>query len=258
MFVTGFQDSMVVMRFAQLELERNQWRNFTFNIDSTGMYTNLPANDPTTFNTLAVNIEENDQRQPIPYAIPPGILRQQQLSNNNVQIFLNEQSLSLQICNLPKGQARGVFKTMNLDMRQYGRLLMFIHAESVQNAQPLLDGDIDAVIRIGSDFVGNYYEVKIPLKITPFGATDSTIIWPAVNNLDFDLSILTRLSKQKEINLVFPLPNIIKKQLANGRSYAIIGNPNLGEVQGILMAVENVRQEVACTEVWFDELGWIT
>ena len=253
MFVTGFQDSMVVMRFAQLELERNQWRNFTFNIDSTGMYTNLPANDPTTFNTLAVNIEENDQRQPVRYAIPPGILRQQQLSNNNVQIFLNEQSLSLQICNLPKGQARGVFKTMNLDMRNYGRLLMFIHAESVQNAQPLLDGDIDAVIRIGSDFVGNYYEVKIPLKITPFGATDSTIIWPSVNNLDFDLSLLTAL-KTKRNSLGIPSSQYYSETVAGGRSYAIIGNPNLGQVQGILMSVENVKQEVACTEVWFDEL----
>ncbi len=148
MFVTGFEDSVVVMRFGKLELVRNQWRKFTYNIDTTGMYTNLPTNDPTTVNILAVNLEENDQRQPIPYRIPPGIERQQQLSNNNVQLFLNEQALSVQICDLQKDQARGVFKTMNLDMRQYGRLLMFIHAESVQGAQPIQDGDLNAVIRI--------------------------------------------------------------------------------------------------------------
>ena len=52
----------------------------------------LPANDPTTADVLAVNIEENDQRQPIPYVQPPGIERQQQISNNNVQLLLNEQS----------------------------------------------------------------------------------------------------------------------------------------------------------------------
>ena len=57
---------------------------------------------PIEFNTLAVNLEENDQRQPIPYIIPPGIERQQQLSNNNVQLFLNEQSLSIQVCGLQK------------------------------------------------------------------------------------------------------------------------------------------------------------
>ncbi len=253
MFVTGFQDSMVVMRFGKLELVRNQWRKFTYNIDTTDMYTNLPANDPTTLNTLAVNVEENDQRQPIPYRIPPGIERQQELSNNNVQLFLNEQALSVQICGLQKGQARGVFKTMDLDMRQYGRLLMFIHAESVQGAQPLQDGDLNAVIRLGSDFVGNYYEVKIPLKITPFGSTDSLAIWPAANNLDFDLDILTKL-KMARNKLGVPTSQYYSETQADGRSYAIIGNPNLGEVQGILLSVENAKLESACTEVWFNEL----
>ncbi len=159
----GFDDS-VVMRFGKLELVRNQWRKFKNKIDTTGMYTNLPTPDPTTVNVLAVNIEENDQRQPIPYRIPPGIERQQQLSNNNVNLFLNEQSLSMQVCGLPQYEARGLFKTMNMDMRQYGKLSMFIHAESVVGAQPIEDGDLRAVVRIGNDFSGNYYEVKIPLK----------------------------------------------------------------------------------------------
>ena len=167
MFVTGFDDS-VVMRFGKLELVRNQWRKYQYKIDTTGNYVNLPANDPTIVNTLAVNVEENDQRDPIIYRIPPGIERQQQLSNNNVALFLNEQSLSVQVCGLQQTEARGVFKTMNLDMRQYGKLSMFIHAESVKNQQPINDGDMYAVIRIGNDFAGNYYEVKIPLKITPF------------------------------------------------------------------------------------------
>ena len=35
----------------------------------------------------------------------------------------------MQICDLQQEQSRGVFKTMNLDMRQYGKLRMFIHAE---------------------------------------------------------------------------------------------------------------------------------
>src|SRR4029079_7419573 len=60
MFVTGFDDS-VVMRFAKLELVRNQWRKFNSKIDETGQFVNLPAPDPTTVNILAVNVEENDQ-----------------------------------------------------------------------------------------------------------------------------------------------------------------------------------------------------
>ena len=90
------------MRFGKIELVRNQWRKFQFETDTQGQYVNLPVPDPVTLNTLAVNLEENDQREPVKYVSPPGIERQQQLSNNNVQLFLNEQALSLQFCGLPK------------------------------------------------------------------------------------------------------------------------------------------------------------
>jgi len=252
MFVSGFEDS-VVMRFGKLELVRNQWRKFKNKIDTTGMYTTLPVPDPTTVNVLAVNIEENDQREPIPYRIPPGIERQQQLSNNNVALFLNEQSLSVQVCDLLQHDARGVFKTMNLDMRQYGKLSMFIHAESVPGQQQLADGDLAAVIRIGNDFSGNYYEIKIPLKITPPGTTDSLLIWPEANYLDFSLDELTQL-KTRRNKAGVPASFYFKETHADGRTFAIIGNPNLGEVRGMLMGVENLRNESICTEVWFNEL----
>jgi cell surface protein SprA len=252
MFVTGFDDS-VVMRFGKLELIRNQWRKYRYKIDSTGMYTNLPMPDPTTVNTLAVNIEENDQRQPIPYRIPPGIDRQQQLSNNNVPLFLNEQAISVQVCGLSKEEGRGVFKTMNLDMRQYKRLQMFIHAESVLNYQRIDFGDMNAIIRIGNDFSGNYYEIKIPLRITEFGEKDSLKIWPAENNLDFDLDNLTRLKSKR--NRLGGSPSLYYEEIMpDGRSYAILGNPNLGEVRGMLLGVENLKHESMCTEVWFNEL----
>ncbi len=252
MFATGFSDS-VVMRFGKLELVRNQWRKFKNKIDTTGQFVNLPVPDPTNVNTLAVNIEENDQRQPIPYRIPPGIERQQQLSNNNVALFLNEQALSVRVCGLQKSEARGVFKTMNLDMRQYKRMQMFIHAESVAGSQVIADGVMFAVIRIGSDFSGNYYEIRIPLKITLPGETDSLKIWPEVNNLDFDLGDLTKL-KMRRNKAGFSTAGYYKETLANGRTYAIVGNPNLGEVRGMLLAVENPFMEVICTEVWFNEL----
>ncbi len=252
MFVTGFSDS-VVMRFGKLELVRNQWRKYKYEIDSTGLYTRLPQPDPTTVNVLAVNIEENDQRDPIPYRIPPGIERQQQLSNNNVSLFLNEQSLSMQVHDLQKDESRGVFKTMNLDMRQYKKLRMFIHAESVRNQQPIDFGDLYAVIRIGNDLSGNYYEVRIPLKITPFGATDSLEIWPAENNLDFDLDDLVNL-KARRNRSGGPPSDYYFETTADGRIYAVLGNPNLGEVRAMLMAVQNLRKETLWTEVWFNEL----
>jgi cell surface protein SprA len=254
MFATDFENSLV-MRFGKLELVRNQWRKFKYEINQTGQYVQLPTNDPVTVNTLAVNLEENDTRTPIPYKIPPGIERQQQLSNNNVQLFLNEQSLSVQLKNLPPGEARGVFKTMNLDMTQYGKLKMFVHAEGIQTCGTgiIQDDQLTAVVRIGSDFVSNYYEVRIPLKRTEYDDTTELAIWPELNNLDFALKDLTDLKMRR--NRAGGAPSVYYSEpAANGRQYAILGNPNLGEVRGMLLSVENTSLESACGEVWFNEL----
>ncbi|MGZ8540496.1 MAG: T9SS outer membrane translocon Sov/SprA, partial [Chitinophagaceae bacterium] len=252
MFVTGFADR-VVMRFGKLELVRNQWRQFQYEIDTTGQYKNLDPTSTVEVNTLAVNLEENDQRQPVRYVSPPGIERQQQLSNNNVQLFLNEQALSVQLCNLPPNESRGVFKTMNMDMRQYGKMRMFIHAEGKGTDAAIQDNSLTAIVRIGSDFQGNYYEVRIPLKKTNWGETDSLRIWPEQNNLDFDLQELNRL-KSRRNQQGFPSSQYYSEILPDGKKYAVFGNPNLGEVKGMLLSVENTNLPSACAEVWFNEL----
>ena len=251
MFLTGFDDSLVC-RFAELELVRNQWRNFTFNVDTTGNYTPVPTTTSTVFNVLAVNIEQNSTRTPIPYVTPPGIDRQQLLSNNNVNLFQNEQAMSLQICNLAPNDARGVFKTFNLDLRQYGNLSMFIHAEGAGAVDPLQPNQLQAVIRIGSDFVSNYYEIKIPLTKTPYGTVDPTIIWPVQNELALNLQRLIQLKVKR--NTVGQPATYYRETDANGTSYAILGNPNLGEVQGMFLGVQNIGTTPACTEIWFNEL----
>ena len=251
MFLTGFDDS-VVCRFAKLELIRNQWRRFTYEVDTSGIFKRLPAIDPVKVDVLAVNIEENDQREPIPYVQPPGIIRQQQLSNNNVPLLLNEQSLSLKLNNLTEKQTRGVFKTMNLDLRQYGKLNMFIHAEEVFNPGFILDGELNAVIRIGNDFVSNYYEIRVPLKITPWGARDSLTIWPEINNLDLDIQGLVRLKSRR--NKAGYSPAQYYSEIIGDKKFAIVGNPNLGEVRGMLLGVENLKNEPITAEVWFNEL----
>jgi cell surface protein SprA len=45
----------------------------------------------------AVNIEENGNRTPIPYVVPPGIQRQRNYNNLQTNTKLNEQSLSLNV-----------------------------------------------------------------------------------------------------------------------------------------------------------------
>ena len=252
MYLTGWKDS-VVLRFAQLQLVRNTWRNFSYVIDTTGNLTLLPTNTPTTFNVTAVNIEQNNNRQPINYVEPPGVERQQELSSNGVNLLLNEQSMSLQICDLAYLDTRGVYKTTNLDLRRYGTMDMFIHAEAAGNPGNFNSGDLNAIIRIGSDFTSNYYEIRIPLVKTNWTDNIPTDVWPAANNLDLALQRLVKLKEDRNNSGV----NTYYKEVdaTSGRSYAILGNPNLGAIQAIFLGVENAQQPgYVCTEVWFDEL----
>jgi cell surface protein SprA len=253
MYMTDFEDS-VVMRFAKFDLVRNQWRNFNYKLDTAGQYLQLPQNSPTTLNTLAVNLEENSNRQPINYKIPPGIERVQILSNNGVNLLQNEQAMSLKITNLQAKDARAVFKTLNWDFRQYGELSMFIHAESIQNSPAVKDGELYAVVRLGQDMLSNFYEVRIPLKITPFNTTDPEVIWPAINNLDFDLKELIDL-KLRRNSKALSIGKIYRETVGN-KTFSVLGNPNLGELRAILIGVENsgLTSSPVNAEVWVNEL----
>ena len=257
LFLTDFEDS-IVLRFARLDLVRNQWRQFIFNVDTTGSYTPINNASGTSFNTLAVNLEENSSRQPVNYLMPPGVERVQLLSNNGVNIQQNEQALSLRINNLLSGESRAVFKTLHLDMRQYGKLSMYIHAESVTGQRPVKDKEMNAIVRIGQDFLNNYYEIKIPLKITQPGTyskAQAEIVWPTENNLDFSLRTLIDL-KLKRNNSGSSVSKIFRELLDN-KTFSILGNPNLGEVRGMMVAIENpLKQDgsLISTEVWVNEL----
>jgi cell surface protein SprA len=261
MFLTDFTDS-ITMRFGTLQLTRNIWRRFTFNIDSTGLYTQ-PSNPSTTFNVGAVNIEENDRKTPLPYRTPKLIERVQTQSNNGVNLLQNEQSMTLQLCNLATKDARGVVQTFaNRDFRQFRKLSMYIHAEDAKKTENLKDRDLSAIIRIGTDFVSNYYEIKIPLRMTKRGAASlnpdsdqyNDTLWNPANSLDVDLQSLTKLKQER--NIQGQLAVIYRKLQGNGHTYSIMGNPNLGEVRGILIGVENTNASTsdACADIWFNEL----
>lgn len=91
-----------------------------------------PSDDGTYIDVNTVNIIENENRTPIPYRMPPGVLREQ-LNNNNTIIRQNEQSLSFAVCDLESNDSRAVFKNINVDLRQYKRLKMFVHAEAYKS-----------------------------------------------------------------------------------------------------------------------------
>ncbi len=263
MYLTGFEDS-TVLRFASLNLVRNQWRNYKYDLDTNGlpkMVDTVTGNSNTTFNTLEVGLQENSSRTPVNYVIPPGILRVQQLSNNGVNILQNEQSMALQVYNLHEGDARSVFKTTNLDLRYYGKLSMFAHAESIARTgvTPIKDNDLNLVVRIGQDFTNNFYEIKIPLKVTPAGTytnAEADKVWPAANNLDFKLQDLIDLKLRR--NSTGKSISSIYREILKGdsKTYSVLGNPNIAQVLGILIGVENAdggNINPLSAEVWVDE-----
>lgn len=191
MFLTDF-DQDITFRFGTLDLVRGDYRRYTQSLNPSGV---LPENSNTLFEVESVNIEENASRQPIPYVLPPGVIREE-LINNNSNIRQNEQSLALRVCGLEPEDGRGVFKNYNIDMRQYKNLEMFIHAESLLNETALADGDLVAFIRLGNDLNQNFYEIEIPLKPTNFGSTNPEEIWPIENRLNLPLKLLQEVKSR--------------------------------------------------------------
>ena len=260
MYLTGFEDS-ITLRFAKLDLVRNQWRQFQYQIDSTDDYKLISQGNPTTVNTIAVSLEENGSRTPVNYLVPPGIERVQLLSNNGVNLLQNEQALSVQLLRLQKNTTpRGVFKTMNIDIRRYGSLSMFLHAENKKFPNISEKGLVTAILRIGQDFQNNYYEIRIPLTTTKSGRydiQDARTVWPLENEMNLNLNDLVQLKIARDkLSPGNPgFNNKFSQTQANNHVYSVKGNPNLGEVRGILIAFENTSgQSEIDAEVWVNEL----
>ena len=166
-FLTGFEKP-VVLRLAKFQMVGSQWRSYDKSLDDAN--TEPVVKNP--FTVSVVNIEENSQPEAgnIPYVLPPGVEREQ---DNNTQYIrqANEQSLQICVDDLADGEANAVYKNMTIDMINYGRLKMFLHAEAPPESN-VNDDEVTAFIRLGTDFTDNYYEIEVPLKITPSGSTD--------------------------------------------------------------------------------------
>jgi cell surface protein SprA len=257
MFLTNFKKP-IVLRFGSLDLVRGEWRNYTQNLSSTA--------GSGTMSVSAVSIEENNDKEPVNYILPPGISRvvdpsQPQLVENN------EQALQMIVKNLASGESKAVYKNTSLDLRQYKRLQMFVHANHLlPNSSNLADNELAVFIRIGSDYKSNYYEYEIPLKLTPdkndydkYSTADKYIVWPKDNMLDIDMSIFTNVKKdrnkaknQGKASFTHEFTAYDADKPAN--RVTILGNPTLGDVRTMIIGVRNKSADQKSGEVWVNEL----
>ena len=257
MFMHGFSDDMV-LRFAYFQLVRADWRKYLGNLEAGRE--NIPSDneDRTQFVVSTVNLEKNSNRSPVKYVTPPGIERQIDYSSPT-PIQQNEQSLSIRVCDLRDGDARGAFKNIGTDLRRYGKLRMFLHAEGVSDL--LKDGDVHAFIRIGTDLTNNYYEYEMPLKITVPPTGNAQDIWPTENEMTITLEELIN-TKIARTNANYPFTAVYERIGGSG-TYRVIGLPDLSQARVVMVGIRNPKAKpglnnddglTKCAEVWFNEL----
>ena len=279
MVLNGFQ-SQTTLRFATLDLIKTDWKRYTRNLNRENIF-----NSETNFEIGSVNILDNENRKPINYVLPPGVEREE-LFNNNSIIRQNEQSLSLKVQNLKPKDLRAVYKNIDLDLRHYKKIKMFVHAESLVNEFPLPGSGVDseydkrlvAFLRIGDDVDNNFYQIEVPLKPTSFNQSESSRfssddVWnPDENSIDFDLEKLLRIKLKiiedkinnsetiyfdEDLNLIDEFSPISSLPGEKKYKFSIKGNPSLARIRTISLGLKNPSTNIGDNlsgEVWFNEL----
>ncbi|MFA9370916.1 MAG: cell surface protein SprA [Labilibaculum antarcticum] len=277
MFMKDFEED-VVLRFATLDLVRDDWRRYEQSINEDEL--DFSTSD-AGFDITAVNIEENASKQPVNYILPPGIDRVVDPSNPQL-IQLNEQAILLKVTDLENGKGKGAYKTLNMDIRKYGKLKMDVHAEEIEGFA-VRDEEVSVFIRLGSDYQDNYYEYEIPLKLTSPGLyngdneDDRLAVWPDENRFDFNLRLFQTIKQlrndaMREVgstieystgyNLSVGELSSDADPLHDGHIVRIKGNPNLANVKTVMVGIKNPTNDVTgsddnlpkSAEVWLNEL----
>jgi len=256
MYLTDF-DQPIVLRLAQFQMVATQWREEPREFYEGGLRI-VSEPERTNFSISTVNVEENAQPSDISsgYVIPPGFVRDID-NTQQLNVFLNEQSLRLCAENLPAGTGRGAFKEVNINALNYERIKMFIHAEGLKNRIP--DKKVMAFVRLGTDMDQNYYEVRIPLVMSDPRNTSPFEVWRAENELDISFDELTALKagrKMENPSERNPMSTFTSVN-AKGHLLSVIGNPDLTAIRVIVIGLLNpdlttTDKESFC--IWANEL----
>ncbi len=256
----------VVLRFATLDLVRTNWRRYE---NALTLDNSLPTGT-SQFDIAAVNIEENSNKKPVNYVLPPGVDRVIDPANAQLR-QLNEQSMVMKVIDLEPGEARAAYKTTKVDLRRYKNLKLEVHAEKLEGS-PLRDKELSVFIRIGSDFKYNYYEYEVPLKLTPPGfydndkESDRFIVWPSENRVYIPLDMLPEIKLERNAEMhstgsTLTMNDVYEKihqgVNSNQNKIKIKGNPDLSEVTVMMIGIGNRKGHSTgnrSAEIWVNEL----
>lgn len=260
MYLTGWEQP-VVLRFAQMRMVGSQWRKFDRALNEPGLDA-IPNIETSDFEVSVVNIEENSTSTTggVRYVLPPGLNRD--IDNTTTQNRrINEQSLQVCVEDLDDKDARAVYKNVSYDLINYGRMKMFFHAEAFQNDM-VLDNEVTAFMRLGTDFDENYYEVEVPLVITPpdvSGSSDEIRrqVWPLENEIDVSIKELLGIkSERNRANLDENIPYSVPSN--DGRyTFTVKGRPDMSAVRVLMIGIKNPGDASSSSKsvcIWANEL----
>lgn len=257
----------VICRFATFDLVRGDWRTYNLSLQEEGDYSPTQGDGESSFYVGTISYEENANRKPIPYVLPPGIEREQGYGGTNVYLT-NEQALTMKAIGLPDGDSRAIYKSSAYDLRKFNNLQMYIHVEDVYHSGDLHKGDITAFIRLGSDYTDNYYEYEIPVEITPWNVgQDTAAIWPKANRMKIYLDSLVSLKLQRNMavragrHAGYTIPYSVTND--EGNTITVVGMPNLQDITTIMIGIRNPKKKALddnddmlpkSAEMWINEL----
>ena len=244
----------VVLRMADFRLVGSQWRKYNGSLERSGII-ETPEAKPSNLVISSVSIEANSENGPgkVPYVLPPGITRDQDIAAVANQVRQDEKSIQLCVDDLEDGKAVAAFKNVNFDLVNYGRLKLFLHAQS-----PNVNNDeVTAFVRLGTDFDDNYYEIELPLTITPYQTTDAREIWPLENEIDMDLDRLYELKARR--NRKLGNQNVLLPYTEESGKYTITvrGRPDMSAVQTMMIGIRNPEGGSTMPQdlcIWANEL----
>ncbi|MBQ5403034.1 MAG: cell surface protein SprA [Bacteroidales bacterium] len=261
----------IILRFAEMNLVRGDWRKYASSMTSFGEVTTDTQFDDGVLDITGVGLEENGSKTPVNYLLPPSIERERDYQTNQI-IEQDEKAMALQVKNLPDGQAVAAYKTAFMDLRQYKKMKMFAHCEEIPG-EVLNDNDLHIFVRLGSDYKENYYEYEIPLVVTPAGYypdddNGRLAVWPLQNNIEIVFEKL-QIVKQQRNNAAREAVSKISTSMPysvfndDGSKITVMGNPNISNIKTVMIGIRNPSQSdnsveddglVKSAEVWVNEL----
>ncbi|MBA4250105.1 MAG: cell surface protein SprA [Chlorobiaceae bacterium] len=219
-------DTNVHLRMTEFNLVGNQWQK--------------GIKDDSVLAISVVNIEDNSNI----YTIPPGISREKDRSRPDENILRNEQSLNLELYELPFGQSREAIKYLlrPLDVFNYTEMKMFIRADDNTRGT-------DFFFRFGTD-TNNYYEYLSELNFEDGNGVNN---W---SEISIEFAKITALKQERDsVNQI-----VVDSIFVNGSYfvYRIKGSPSLTGIRFLSVGVTNLKDATfrnpVTGQVWVNEL----